>query len=89
MICPDCHDSNSVCLRCDGSGHVCDGCGEPAPRGKHECAGTCLHKALPPISLLESFALSVNEVNTAIGAAQSAASAFGEAATSALEEAAQ
>ncbi len=75
MICPDCHDDESVCLRCNGSGYVCDGCGEPAPRLKHECAGTCLHKALPPISVIESFALSVKHANAAIGAAQAEVSA--------------
>lgn len=38
MLCPDCQDSDSLCLACDGSGSVCDLCGEPAEdRGAAYC----------------------------------------------------
>jgi hypothetical protein len=29
MICPDCSSEDPDCLRCDGTGSVCDVCGEP------------------------------------------------------------
>lgn len=42
MLCPDCQDSDSLCLRCEGTGHVCDQCDAPAAqRGADLCAG-CL-----------------------------------------------
>lgn len=39
MICPDCQDSDTPCLRCNGCGHVCDQCDAPArDRGEDLCA---------------------------------------------------
>lgn len=37
MICPDCLDNGSLCLRCDGTGHLCDTCGESADPGAALC----------------------------------------------------
>lgn len=37
MICPDCNDSDSLCIACDGSGHVCSVCEAPCPRGATLC----------------------------------------------------
>lgn len=38
MLCPDCHDSDSLCMACNGQGHVCDVCENPAPRDHALCA---------------------------------------------------
>lgn len=46
MFCPDCQDSDTPCLACDGYGHICDICGEPAAeRGAAYCE-PCLHDKL-------------------------------------------
>jgi len=59
MICPDCQDGDSVCLRCTGTGWVCDECGESAPRGTHACTGPCPCQVRPPVPRLSLFILAV------------------------------
>jgi hypothetical protein len=45
MICPDCGGEDEGCLRCNGSGTVCDVCGEATEAGLDLCKWC---EGLPP-----------------------------------------
>lgn len=42
MICSDCGGDDPKCFRCDGSGELCDVCGEACPEpGQNVCSPEC------------------------------------------------